>query len=388
MSLSCPVGRLACLAALLVTATAAADSARLPAVASDNPRQGALDRAMDNAAVDYFRNGCHVGLSIGVVTPGGVFFYNYGATRPHGHTLPGRHSIYELASVTKTFTGSLAARAVIEDKLHIDDDFRLYLPGDYANLAWQDKPITLATLITHRSGMPRDIPDSDAIFTKKDFKTLPYELLALQKGFDRSKLLSALHGVKLRSAPGSTEVYSNAGYQVIGLGLEKIYGQPFETLMSRQLLQPLGMNSTGFTVEGAKHTLLLSGFDRQDRKVPYHPRNAGAAWGLYSTTEDMSKYIRWQLDANDPIVRQMRQPLVGNAKEGEAMPWNLATEGEQPVLWHGGGSFGMSSQVVLFPAQGEGFVLLANDTCEGTEGALKTIAMDVHASFRRDRARP
>lgn len=374
------------LAALAIGTLSAVQALDL-SVASDNPRRSSLDRAVDAAATDYFHNRCHVGLSIAAVTPEGRFFYDYGATKPHGHTLPTDSSVYEIASVTKTFTGALAAQAVEEGKMRVDADFRPYLPGSYANLAWQNKPITLATLITHRAGMPRDIPDSDPIFAKKDFNTLPYELNALQQGLNHDTLLSALHDVSLRSEPGSKEAYSNAGYLVIGLGLEKVYGHPFETLMRQRLLKPLGMDSTGFVVEGAERARLLTGYNREGRRMPYHLRNAGAAWGLYSTTEDMAKYMRWQLDGKDPVVRRIRQPLVGTTQEGDAMPWHLAYDHGQPMLAHGGGSGGMSSQVVLFPAQNEGFTLLANDSCEGTESALKALAMAVHAAPGGGRAR-
>jgi hypothetical protein len=60
------------------------------------------------------------------------------------------------------------------------------------------------------------------------------------------------------------------------------------------------------------------------------------------------------------------------------MAWNLEIDHGQPIVSHGGGSFGTSSQMVLYPKQHEGFVLLANDTCKGSEGALKTIAMSIH----------
>lgn len=373
------------LGAVLVLHTALAAQAPSASVATDNPRRSALDLAVDAAATDYFRNTCHVGLSIAAVTPQGHFFYDYGSAELHGHLPPTRRSIYEIASVTKTFTGALAARAVEQGKMRVDVDFRSYLPGAYANLAWQGKPITLATLITHRAGMPRDVPDSDAIFAKRDFNTLPYELNALQRGLNRDTLLSALHDISLRSEPGSKETYSNAGYLVIGLGLEKVYGQPFETLMRQRLLKPLGMDSTGFAVEGAARTRLLPGYNREGRPMPYHLRNAGAAWGLYSTAEDMAKYVQWQLDGNDPVIQRVRQPLIGTAQEGEAMPWHLAEDHGRAMLFHGGGSGGMSSQVVLFPAQGEGFALLANDSCEGTESALKGIAIAVHAASGMDR---
>jgi len=385
MPLSNRVARFIGLGAVLALNNALATHAPSASVATDNPHRSPLDLAVDTAAADYFRNTCHVGLSIVAVTPQGRFFYDYGSAELHGHVLPNRRSIYEIASVTKTFTGALAARAVEQGKMRVDADFRSFLPGTYANLAWQGKPITLATLITHRAGMPRDIPDSDAIFAKKDFNTLPYELNALQRGLNRDTLLSALHDVSLRSEPGRDEVYSNAGYLVIGLGLEKVYGQPFETLMCQRLLKPLGMDSTGFAVEGEARARLLRGYNREGHLMPYHLRNAGAAWGLYSSTEDMAKSVQWQLDGNDPVVQRIRQPLTGSAQDGEAMPWHLAYDHGQPMLAHGGGSGGMSSQVVLFPGQAEGFALLANDSCEGTESALKSMAMTVHAASGIDR---
>lgn len=372
----------ACCLALLCTAAHGSTHAVASPVASDNPHRSILDQAVDAAAADFFRNSCHVGLSIAVVNRDGDFYYDYGSTERTASELPNRQDIYEIASVTKTFTAALAARAVTDGRMTMDGDFRAYLPGAYPNLTWNGEPPTLRTLVTHRAGMPRDIPDTDAIFAKKDFDTLPRELLARQKGFDEHKLLAALHETSLRSEPGSKEVYSNTGFFVIGLGLEKVYGQPFESAMRQRILWPLGTTSTDFVVADADRSRLVSAYDRKGRLMPYHPRNAGAAWGLYSTTSDMAKYLRWQLDAKDPVIHLLHQPLVGHAQEGVAMAWNMATKGGQPLLWHGGGSFGMSSEVMLYPEQHEGYALFANDSCEGTESALKTFAMSVHENAR------
>lgn len=348
------------------------------AVKSDNPLHTALDRAVQAQSSSFFGSGCRVGLSLAVVSRDGTRFYDYGATTRGGAILPDKRSVYEIASVTKVFTAALAAKAVVEHRMALDGDFRAYLPGSYPNLAWQGRPITLRWLLTHRAGMPRDIPDSDAIFAKRDFKTLPYAYLALSQGFDRSRFLSALHVIHLRSAPGETEVYSNAGFQVIGLGLEKVYAQSYRELLSRSILRPLGMTATGLSVGRADRTRLMKGYDRYGRVMPHHPPDAGAAWGLYSSTEDMAKFVRWQLDGSDPAVARSHQPLVGTAIDGVAMAWHLELAGHDPILWHSGGSFGTSAQVVLFPRQREGYVLLANDACEGTEGALREFAQAVH----------
>lgn len=343
-------------------------------IPSDNPHRSALDIAVDSAAKDYFRHRCHVGVSMAVVKGSHIHFYDYGSTSARKAVLPTPKSIYELASVTKTFTATLAAQAVVDGRMSLDGDFRHDLPGDYSNLAWNGQPITLRTLLTHRSGMPRDIPDTDALFAHKDAPDFAARMVALNKGFGREQFLAALHDTRLRSAPGERQVYSNAGFLVIGLGLEKVYGKTIDALLHEAIMQPLGMTSTGLALDESEQPRLIQGYDRYGHPAPYHPQNAGAAWGLYASTEDMAKYVRWQLSDGDPVIHLSHQVLTGSVDDGEAMAWNVGNDHGQPIIWHGGGSFGMSSQVVLYPKQHEGFVLLANDTCVGTESALKAMA--------------
>jgi hypothetical protein len=96
----------------------------------------------------------------------------------------------------------------------------------------------------------------------------------------------------------------------------------------------------------------------------------------------MAKYVHWQLEESDPVIRLAYQPLQGNVENGEALIWNLTLDGGTRLFWHGGGTFGMSSQVVLYPDDQEGFVLLSNDTCEGTESSLKNTAIAVHRALK------
>lgn len=369
-----------CVLALFCTSIASSSLAATTAIPSDNSHRSVLDIAVDKAAHDFFSNRCHVGLSMVVVNGNQSYFYDYGSTSRTKAQLATPQSVYELASVTKTFTATLAAQAVVDGRMNVDGDFRSDLPGDFSNLARDGKAITLRTLLTHYSGMPRDIPDTDAIYAEKNYATLPDRLIALNQGFGRDHFLTALHTVTLRSEPGKVQAYSNAGFQVIGLGLENAYGKPYDALLQQRITQPLGMTSTALTLDSTEQSRLVAGYDRDGRLAPYHPQNAGAAWGLYSSIDDMAKYLRWQLDAQNPVIRLSHQLLIGTPSDGEAMAWQVQTDHGQPIVSHGGGSFGTSSQMVLYPKQHEGFVLLANDTCQGTEGALKTIAISVHAT--------
>ncbi|UPG95727.1 serine hydrolase domain-containing protein [Luteibacter aegosomatissinici] len=371
-----PLGRTALIAAL---ACAVADIAAAATVPTDNPRITAMDNAVDAAAASFFSSRCHAGLSIAVVTKDGSHVYNYGVANRETGTLPRADSVYEIASVTKSFTATLAAYAVHSGKMSLDGDFRGYLASPYPNLARDGHPITLATLLTHRSGMPRDIPDTDAVFAAKNPRTLPAALIQLAQGQDERTFLSALRKMPLRSTPGTAEQYSNAGFLLIGAGLEHVYGMPYETLLRKRILEPLGMASTTLTLAPALKAREVTGYDMFGQPTPDHPANAGAAWGLWSTPEDLARYVRWQLDSANPVVTLSHRALVHGADEDVAMAWHLEQAKGEPVVSHGGGSFGTSSQVVLFPRSGQGFALLANDTCKGTEGALKTLAIDAHS---------
>ena len=375
------VQAIACALALFLGGSTSSKAQAVRSLPTDNPEITKADKAVDEAVSKLFSNSCHVGLSIAMVKGGQTTFYNEGSTFRDRQELANPDSIYEIASVTKTFTGTLAADAVVDHRMKLDANFGEYLPQAYPNLAWQGQPITLRMLATHRSGLPRDLPNTDDLYADRNFNTFPDQLIARETGYDEARYLRELHSVHLNSLPGSNEAYSNLGIKVIGFGLEKAYGMPYETLIEQKILRPLGMTSTGFVIGTAEQSHLVRGYDRSGKLMSYHLRNAGAAYGLYSTPRDMAKYLRWQLDEATPVIRLAHQPLHGNVEDGEGLIWNLAVDGGTRILWHGGGTFGMSSQIVLYPTAQEGFVLLANDTCQGTEGALKDIAMEVHRAL-------
>jgi D-alanyl-D-alanine-carboxypeptidase/D-alanyl-D-alanine-endopeptidase len=342
-----------------------------------------VSSAVTQSVAPFMASPCHVGLSMVLVMGRTTRFFDFGSTSRDTSTLPSPDSIYEIGSVTKTFTGALAAKAALTHRLELDADFREHLPGTYPNLAWQGHPITLRSLATHRSGLPRDLPDTDDLFVKPDFETLPTRLIARDSGYDRARYLGALRAVQLRSNPGAAEQYSNLGIKVIGWGLEKVYAEPYERLMQKEILQPLGMSSTGFVLSSAaEQRRLVQGYSRGGNAMPYHLRNAGAAYGLYSTVRDMAKYLHWQLDESIPVVHFAHELIQGDTANGKALIWNATLDHGERLLWHGGGTFGMTSQIVLYPDTHEGYGLFANDTCAATEGGLKDIAMAIHHSLQ------
>ena len=111
-------------------------------------------------------------------------------------------TFYEIASITKTFTGTLLAYAINEDKVNIDDDIREYLTDSFPNLEYNNKPSTFRHLVTHQSSLPNMFPDKKDLFNNPDWDKLPFELNELQEGFSKEDFFTELRKVKIDTLPG------------------------------------------------------------------------------------------------------------------------------------------------------------------------------------------
>ena len=340
-----------------------------------------FDLAVDRAVANFFKDSIHVGLSIGIYDNGSVHFYNYGVTSKTRPQKPTSQSLYEIASVTKTFTGALASKALLEGKMSLDSDFRSYLKEAYPNLELNGKPVTLRSLASHTSGLPKDIPDSDALFQHPDFDKLPFQLIASEEPYDTKRYLDELHDVTLSNKPGAKMRYSNIGIKLISFGLENVYGRSYGRLLEDFVIGPLGMKHTGLAVTARDKSRLVQGYSSSDKPMPYHLLNAGAAGGLYSSTEDLIKYVAWQLAEVDPIVKKSHALISGDIGSfGTGLISDETTTADKErKIWHSGGAYGMSSQLILFPDSNVGLVLLANDGGFNSQHDLDMLAMAIRS---------
>ena len=152
-------------------------------------------------------DGRYQSVSGAVVYQGRVHTFHYGRS-PSGRA-PDDQTLYEIGSLTKTFTGLLLAQAVRDGKIALDAPAALYLPQvDPSRLTRNGKPVTVRHLATHMSGLPM-------LLACEDQPADPARIACLAAHDDRD-FLRRLNAVELRSDPGETYLYSNAGARLIG----------------------------------------------------------------------------------------------------------------------------------------------------------------------------
>ncbi len=343
------------------------------------PKSIDIGRVVNESANKFMSDQHSVGLSVGIIKDGRSWTYNFGEVEKGTNRPPGQHTIYELASITKTFTGVLLAQAVVEGKVKLDDDVRRYLDGSYPNLEFEGKPIKLFHLINHTSRLPFVMPDRPELFRNPDPYELPKILTAIESKYTRKDFYEDLHKVKIDKAPGTEFRYSNSAAQLLGYILERIYGMPYEQLVLKKIAKPLGMTETKITLTAAEKKRLAKGHYDNGSIALYGTLQTQAAGALRSSVSDMLKYIKYHLNGGDEVISLSHQTTWGDFKYyASGLNWQMnKTSGGHTRIWQSGGSFGFSSYCVIFPELRLGIVLLSNESDQNSQGRLSAMADEI-----------
>lgn len=331
-----------------------------------------LDTLASALGKRFIDNPSHVGLSIGITDHGERKSFYFGSVERGRPEAPNAGTIYELASLTKSYTGMLLARAVLDRKLALDDDVRPYLPADCGNLVFQGHPVRIVDLANHTSGLPKNVPPFIA-------NTSPRQLLTQYGEMSRETFLRAMAGVRLKQRPGTEFAYSNAGVQLLGIVLERLYGMPYDALVARFIAAPHQMQDTTTAVAAQDQARYAKRYDGKGNAMPELSfwRHVPAAGFLKSTIADQLRYLEWNLDESDPAVALAhRVTFRHTAERGDdiGLSWFLNRRHGKRLVRHAGGSFGTTTFELLYPDAKVGVVLLANDAHASTEATLTDMA--------------
>lgn len=321
-----------------------------------------VENAITKNALQLLEDKRFHSVSIAVLKDGKSTIKHFGELTIGKGNKPNDSTLYELASVTKTFTGYVAAKAVLDKKLNLDDDIRIYLDEPYHNLEFKGEPIRIKHLITHTSGFPNMPLKSE---NKKAF-------------FEGLKL------IKIETIPGETYSYSNTAPELIAYILEKVYQKSFEELVIEFILKPNTMNQTKFTLNKNDKKRLVKGYNDKNELMPNFNRILwGGISGLHSTTTDLVKYIKLQLDKSNHIVNESHKKLY---KEGsdfwEGYHWYIIENDHQLMYRHHGGIYGMQNWFVIYPKQNIGISILTNTSFNEAGKILQKVVDNLYNDIK------
>ncbi|MFZ6734992.1 serine hydrolase [Undibacterium sp. Ji42W] len=271
---------------------------------------------------------------------------------PH---LPDANTVFEIGSVSKTFTALLLADMQVRGQLKLDDAVAALLPS-YTIPQYQGRAITLLDLATQTSALPR----------------LPANLMPKQADnpyadYAENNLRDFLRSYQLTRAPGAKYEYSNLGFGLLGQALSARAGKSYAELVQERITRPLGMADTGIALTATMQKNLATGHDAQGKIVANWdmPTLAGAG-ALRSSAQDMLRYLQAHMHgANVKVpagLQLVQQPQRATGMPGLqiALAWHVQSARGQTVVWHNGMTGGYAS-FIGFTADGQrGVVVLAN----------------------------
>lgn len=330
-------------------------------------KQNRIEQIVNKEVFKFIKQPEFSALSGSIYVDGKTYQFHFGKLRNGKQA--NDQTIFEIGSITKTYTGLLLSQAVYDKKVDIDTDIRTYLDGDYPNLVLaQNTPITLQNLITHTSGLPL------VINCNISDQTIEGQISCFET-FSEDAFFEELKNVNLIDNSGNNYHYSGVGIQLIGYILERVYQLSFQELYEKYVFSRSKEQSTFSELNADENANISIGKDSNGVSMPLINGFYKYAGGLKSSTESMLKYIKMNLESNDPVIKQSMSLLAGNKKYGRAYAWNTFDyDQKKKMLYHNGSTFGHSSWIALYPNQKAGIFLITNVLTEDSQQKLNELS--------------
>ena len=301
---------------------------------------------------------------------GGYGFADVAARRE-----PDARTLYRIASITKTFTGTAIMQLRDDGKLHLDDPAVAYLPElkDAASPFGLIETVTVRRLLSHESGLMGDPPGTD--WTKDVYESSP------------AVNLGRVAEIGTRVPPNTQQKYSNLGYQLLGEIVGRVSGVPYEAYVRANILEPLGLTSTSFgplpddlakrAAVGYRGRWMTDEFTPADRLKDF----PAAEGGLWSCVEDLARWLSAQF-AEGGGERGGAQILAGRTLEEMHKPrylgddawttawgiaWYAVRKDDKVWIQHSGGLPGFISNACFRAPEKVGAIALLNGIADATK---------------------
>lgn len=323
-------------------------------ILSDNKLTTKLDSIVDIVVKPFIQNSANTGLSIGIVQNNETTFYHYGETKKETANLPNNNTIYEIGSISKTFTGYLLAEAINSKKINLDDDIRKYMVAKYPNLEFEGKPILIKHLVNHTATLPR-LPenlDQQPNFDPEN----PYA------NYSKEMISKYLQEHKMKSQPGITPEYSNLGMALLAIILENKYRKTYNALLKTYITLPFKMKNTFENVPKQQKVNFATGYSASGLEAKHWDLvNFVGAGGIKSTIQDMTFYLKENMLGINPNIVLSHELTFESEKRSTGFAWVVnKNKDNNTFIWHNGGTGGFTSFCGFIKEKQTGIIILNN----------------------------
>jgi len=225
-------------------------------------------------------------LLMGVVRGNETAVFGFGKSSDESGKPPDRNTLLRIGSLTKAFTGQVLASLVADGTVKFTDRLQDRIGWNVTIPKRSSHQIQLIHLATHSSGLPREV--ERALGPPDDpFSTLTPEAYRM-----------ALAADPLVFAPGTGALYSNFGFDVLSAALSHAAGKSYDALLEERVFAPVGLKNTVLAPRAGDHMRLLQGHNFDGKPLPdvSTPLIAAGASGIYSTADDVLRWLSWHLD--------------------------------------------------------------------------------------------
>jgi CubicO group peptidase (beta-lactamase class C family) len=295
-------------------------------------------------------------------------------------------TVYRVGSMTKLFSATMLMQLAERGNVSLDDPLTKYIPQYKPKYEVNTGPTTLRQLATHTSGLHVDAGQAfwHYLSNFQWVETKGQEKIVW--GVTKEDLLATLDKVEIEYTPNTFPYYSNFGYQLLGIALERAAGEPFEEYIKSNILIPLGMENSDFALDKEQESRFAVGYTFLE---PDFKRHVAPDWdltilkysgGLYTTPEDIARFISFQFrdgkDGNPAILsgdglRLMRTPQTScNPASGDTygLGWAIYNYNGHRIFGHAGGHWGFSAKAEVMPNLKFGVVIMTN--CNYPQGSI------------------
>ena len=349
-----------------------------------------LDRYIQRVLVD----GRIPGVAIAVVRNDSVLVTKgYGVREMGKPDRVDENTVFDIASLAKSFTATAVAMLVDRGILQWDDPVRNYLPDLVLPNDQLTTHATVRDFLSHRTGL-------EAV-----------NMMWVLTAVDRAEVLRRMRYVPVRLSPRQSMIYSNIGYSVAGEAAAAAARTTFEALLRDLVIKPLGLSSSTWSYEQAammpnvasSHATIAGRQQPIRREVQRQP--IGAAAAVQSTVTDLARWMRLHLNngvldgkryvsdssmramhtihvpiATTPAMRAAR--LVEDTLVGYGLGWQVMDYRGHPLLWHTGNGDGQIAYMALLPRERLGVVVLVNTwSAPLIHGALVNRILDTYLGY-------